>query len=66
MGDSANFNYEFLESNDGDLEAIKKYCMSHQCTPKGRFDDPNKTPCKSNREGKCMMREFYMRKEKSG
>ena len=62
MGDSANFNYEFLESNGGDIEAIKKYCTSRQCSPKGIFDDPDKLPCKSDRDGKCMMREYYMRK----
>lgn len=60
--EQAQFNTEILWSNGGDIEEIKRYCTNHVCTGEDYFRS-GLDVCPSNRDGKCMMREYYMRKD---
>ena len=57
MAERENFNAEYLNTNGGDFEEIKKYCTEHYCYTPNVFT-PYGKPCASNRDGKCMMAEF--------
>ena len=61
MTEGLNFNAEFLNTNGGDVEEVKKYCASHYCY-EPRYFEPSGDPCPSNRNGKCMVVEFMKAK----
>lgn len=52
------FNYEYLESDGGKIESAARYCASHSCPNVENQYFEKKEPCKSYREGRCMIVEF--------